>query len=260
MAVCRVILRGQQTYTVIQAVHSLLYIVAKCNFFSVVTWKDIIQYLQTCEGCTHFCEILYLSIHPSIHPSQPLSIDLLHLLCWEFNSQMPLFCPGHHDWWYWHKYKNMKEKTECVSCSIIVTILYCTVLYYTILYFCCDLLLILHKRERIERIRDQGGQIVSVRHQKSVSFWPLRIDTVLSSLTHNQCSNDKGVYNLCSIHGAQGGSYLCSMTSAAGKNDQFRSPAAAAFYANVINSSAPLRHTSVSQGSEELMNGCRTFN
>ncbi len=27
---------------VIQAVHSLLYIVAKCNFFSVVTWKDII--------------------------------------------------------------------------------------------------------------------------------------------------------------------------------------------------------------------------
>ncbi len=39
-----------------QAVHSLLYIVAKCNFFSVVTWKDIIKYLQKCEGCTHFCE------------------------------------------------------------------------------------------------------------------------------------------------------------------------------------------------------------
>ncbi len=39
-AVCWVILRGQQIYTVIQAVHSLLYIVAKCNFFSVVTWKD----------------------------------------------------------------------------------------------------------------------------------------------------------------------------------------------------------------------------
>ncbi len=31
---------GQQIYTVIQAVHSLLYIVAKCHFFSVVTWKD----------------------------------------------------------------------------------------------------------------------------------------------------------------------------------------------------------------------------
>ncbi len=32
-----VILRGQQMYTVIQAVHSLLYIVTKCHFFSVVT-------------------------------------------------------------------------------------------------------------------------------------------------------------------------------------------------------------------------------
>ncbi len=62
MAVCWVILRGQQIYTVIQAVHSLLYIVAKCHFFSVVTWKDIITYLQKCEGCTHFCEILYISI------------------------------------------------------------------------------------------------------------------------------------------------------------------------------------------------------
>ncbi len=38
-----VILKGQQIYTVIQAVHSLLYIVAKCHFFSVVTWKDIIK-------------------------------------------------------------------------------------------------------------------------------------------------------------------------------------------------------------------------
>ncbi len=45
-------------YTII-AVHSLHYIVAKCNFFSVVTLKYIITYLQKCEGCTHFCEILY---------------------------------------------------------------------------------------------------------------------------------------------------------------------------------------------------------
>ncbi len=37
LAVCLVILRAQQMYTVIQAVHSLLYIVAKCHFFSVVT-------------------------------------------------------------------------------------------------------------------------------------------------------------------------------------------------------------------------------
>ncbi len=31
------VLRGQQMYTVIKAVHSLLYIVAKCHFFSAVT-------------------------------------------------------------------------------------------------------------------------------------------------------------------------------------------------------------------------------
>lgn len=45
-----------------------------------------------------------------------------------------------------------------------------------------------------------------------------------------------------------------------GRSDQFGSPAAAAFYANVINSCAPLRLAFVSQGSEELMSGCRTFN
>ncbi len=61
MGVCWVILRGQQIYTVIQAVQSLHYIVAKCHFFSVVTWKDIIKYLQKCEGCTDFCEILYIA-------------------------------------------------------------------------------------------------------------------------------------------------------------------------------------------------------
>ncbi len=83
-AVCWVILRGQQMYTVIQAVHSLLYIVEKCHFFSVVTWKDITKYLQKwgvyylqkwfnilkkgcniykSEGCTHFYEILYMCIY-----------------------------------------------------------------------------------------------------------------------------------------------------------------------------------------------------
>ncbi len=63
MAVCCAILRGQQIYTVVQAVHSLLYIVAKCNFFSVVIWKYIIQYLQKCEGCSHFREIQYIYIY-----------------------------------------------------------------------------------------------------------------------------------------------------------------------------------------------------
>ncbi len=55
-------LRGQQIYTVIQDINSLLYIIAKYHFFSVVTLKDIIKYLQKCEGCTHFCEILYIKI------------------------------------------------------------------------------------------------------------------------------------------------------------------------------------------------------
>ncbi len=39
-AVCQVILREQQIYTGIQAVHSLLYIVAEFYFFSVVTWNS----------------------------------------------------------------------------------------------------------------------------------------------------------------------------------------------------------------------------
>ena len=59
MAVCWVILRGQEIYSVIQATLSLLYIVANCHFFSVVSWKDI-KYLQKCEGCAHFCEIQYI--------------------------------------------------------------------------------------------------------------------------------------------------------------------------------------------------------
>ncbi len=63
MAVCWVNFRGHQIHTVIviqavnASVNALLYIVAKCHFFSVVTWKDIIKYLQKCEGCTHLCEI-----------------------------------------------------------------------------------------------------------------------------------------------------------------------------------------------------------
>lgn len=45
-----------------------------------------------------------------------------------------------------------------------------------------------------------------------------------------------------------------------GRSDQFGSPAAAALYANVINSSALFRLAFVSQSSEELMSSCRIFN
>ncbi len=90
MAVCWVILRRQQMHTVIQAVHSLLYIVAKCNIFTVVIWKDIIKYLQKCEGCTHFCEILQTHTHTNTH-SYVFNIFfyyicnyliLLKVICW----------------------------------------------------------------------------------------------------------------------------------------------------------------------------------
>ncbi len=50
-------------YSVTQAVHSLLYIVAKCHFFSFATWKYIIKYLQKCEECTHLCEILCVCVY-----------------------------------------------------------------------------------------------------------------------------------------------------------------------------------------------------
>ncbi len=90
MTVCWVILRGQQMYTFIQAVHSLLYIVAKCNFFSVATWNDIIQYLHKCKGCTHFCEILYISIILSVYLSFYLwfylSIIVSIILLYQFVS------------------------------------------------------------------------------------------------------------------------------------------------------------------------------
>ena len=33
---------------------------SKCHFISVVPWRDILKYLQKCEGCTHFCDTLYI--------------------------------------------------------------------------------------------------------------------------------------------------------------------------------------------------------
>ncbi len=36
---------------------------SKVSFSCLVTWKDIIKYLQKCEGCTHFCEILCVYIY-----------------------------------------------------------------------------------------------------------------------------------------------------------------------------------------------------
>ncbi len=84
LAVCWVILRGQKIYTVIQAAHSLLYIVAKCQFFSVVTWKYIIKYLHKCEGCTHFCEILYIKKSILTLPSFRMAVGRCFLFHFNF--------------------------------------------------------------------------------------------------------------------------------------------------------------------------------
>ncbi len=65
-----VLLWGDSKFTLlfIQTVHSLLYTVAKCSLFSVVTWKYIIKYLQKCEGCTHFSEIWYTQVNLILFP------------------------------------------------------------------------------------------------------------------------------------------------------------------------------------------------
>ena len=51
----------------IKKISRLLFIVSKCHFVSVVPWRDILKYLQKCEGCTHFCETLYIYIYIYIY-------------------------------------------------------------------------------------------------------------------------------------------------------------------------------------------------
>ncbi len=61
MAVCWVILRGQQNLHCYTSCTLTTLHCSKVSFLQCVTWKDIIKYLQKCEGCTHFCEILYMN-------------------------------------------------------------------------------------------------------------------------------------------------------------------------------------------------------
>ncbi len=64
-----VILRGTANLQLLYTrYNSLLYIVEKCNFFIVVTWKYIIKYLQKCEGywdtvCVCVCIYIYIYIY-----------------------------------------------------------------------------------------------------------------------------------------------------------------------------------------------------
>ncbi len=59
MAVCWVILRWQQIYIVIQAVHTTLNC-SKVSFLQCCQIKRYNKIKIKCEGCTHFCEILYI--------------------------------------------------------------------------------------------------------------------------------------------------------------------------------------------------------
>ncbi len=71
-------------YKLYFTLYSLLYIVAKCHFFSVVTWKDIIKYLSKYEGYTHFCEILYvLQYNKYILMFKYIYFNWLGRHCWE---------------------------------------------------------------------------------------------------------------------------------------------------------------------------------
>ncbi len=72
MAVCWVILRGQQIYTVIQAVHSLLYIVAKCHFVSGVTYiNNIYKNVRGVLTSVRYC--MYVKKN-----SKNVHINLIH--------------------------------------------------------------------------------------------------------------------------------------------------------------------------------------
>ncbi len=51
----------------IQAVHSLLYIVSEVSFLQFWLMKRFNKIFTTYEGCTHFCEILYIYIYIYIY-------------------------------------------------------------------------------------------------------------------------------------------------------------------------------------------------
>ncbi len=127
MAVCWVILRGQQIYTVIQAVHSLLYIVAKWHFFSIVTWKYIIKYLQKCEGCTHFCEI-YLR--------NTFSKSKIHILMEKHQTVQSLAKPKDscNVWMFNFKIIFLINNLYIMNLIFTILIIAC-VLFYSLLFF-----------------------------------------------------------------------------------------------------------------------------
>ncbi len=76
---------------------------SKVSFLQCYHMKGIIKYLQKCEGCTHFCEILYFLRHTFVSPATSclsskifeMSIISVHFcLCcvYLFNGRKNLSC------------------------------------------------------------------------------------------------------------------------------------------------------------------------
>ena len=53
-----VIFWGENKLTLLYKLHTDYF--SLCQSVSVVPWRDILKYLQKCEGCTHFCDSLYI--------------------------------------------------------------------------------------------------------------------------------------------------------------------------------------------------------
>ena len=69
---------------------------SKCHFVSVVPWRDILKYLQKCEGCTHFYDTLYKSQLKISHCRTlgELVLNTLGITMW--NSEMWIFILLYH--------------------------------------------------------------------------------------------------------------------------------------------------------------------
>ena len=60
-----VIFWGENKLTLLYKLHThrLLFIVSKCYFVSVVPWRDLLKYLQKCEGYIHIYSEGYIHIY-----------------------------------------------------------------------------------------------------------------------------------------------------------------------------------------------------
>ncbi len=93
MAVCWVILRGQEIYTVIQAVHSWLYMVAMCNFFSVAT-ETVNAYIKKCIDdvtvtktiTTHANQKPWMTAKERASSTEFLGVHITENLTWTTNT------------------------------------------------------------------------------------------------------------------------------------------------------------------------------